>query len=69
MNLKNKVSKQEEQRQDHGYGECFDSCHMVGGCGGVGEETRGLRSTNRHGDIKYSTGNGVAKELIQDPWT
>ena len=39
------------------------------GCGGMGEEVRGLRSTNRelqnsHGDVKYSIGNGVAKELI-----
>ena len=24
LNLKNNLSKQEEQRQDHGYGECFD---------------------------------------------
>ena len=36
---------------------------------GMGEEVRGLRSTNRqiqnsHGDGKYSIGNGVAKELI-----
>ena len=36
---------------------------------GIGEEVRGLRSTNRylqnnHGDIKYSIGNGVAKEFI-----
>ena len=35
----------------------------------MGEEVRGLRSTNRqlqnsHGDVKYGTGNGVAKELI-----
>ena len=34
----------------------------------MGEEMRELRSTNRqlqnsHGDIKYSIGNGVAKEL------
>ena len=33
------------------------------------EQVRGLRSTTSqlkysHGDIKYSTGNGVAKELI-----
>ena len=32
---------------------------------GMGEEVKGLRSTNRqlqnsHGDIKYSIGNGVA---------
>ena len=36
---------------------------------GMGEEVKGLRSTNRqlqnsHGDVKCSTGNGVAKELI-----
>ena len=36
---------------------------------GLGEEMRGVRSTNRqiqnsHGDGKYSIGNGVAKELI-----
>ena len=35
----------------------------------MGEEVRGLRSTNRelqnhHGDVKYSIGNGIAKELI-----
>ena len=35
----------------------------------MGEEVRGLRSTNRqlqncHGDVKNSIGNGVAKELI-----
>ena len=40
----------------------------------MGDEVRGLRSTNKqlqnsHGDIKYSIGNGVAKEPIHDPWT
>ena len=35
----------------------------------MGEEMRELRSTNRwllnsHGSVKYSIGNGVAKELI-----
>lgn len=35
----------------------------------MGEEVRGLRSTNRqlensHGDAQYGIGNGVAKELI-----
>ena len=39
------------------------------GYGGMGEEVRGLRSTNMqlqnsHGDVKYSTANGGAKELI-----
>ena len=69
MNLKYKLRKQEEQRQNHGYRECFDGCQMGEGCGGMGEEVRGLRSTNRqlqnsHGDVKYSIGNGGAKELI-----
>ena len=35
----------------------------------MGEEVKGLRSTNRylqnsHGHVKYSIGNGVAKEFI-----
>ena len=48
LNLKNKLSKQEEHRQNHGYRQCFDGCQMGGGCREVGEEVRGLRSTNRH---------------------
>ena len=47
LNLKNKLSKQEEQRQNHGYGENFNGCQVGGGSGGMGEEVRGLRSTNR----------------------
>ena len=36
----------------------------------MGEEMRGLRSTNRllqnnHGNVRYSIGNAVAKELIR----
>ena len=34
LNLKTKLSKQEEQRQNHGYGEHFDVC-QIGGC--IGE--------------------------------
>ena len=51
---------------------------MGEGCGGKGEEVRGLRSTNRWlqnspGDVKYSTGYGVAKEIThmthgREPW-
>ena len=33
LNLKNKLSKQEEQRQIHGFGEGFDGCQMGGGLG------------------------------------
>ena len=69
LNLRNKLSKQEEQRQNHGYGKHFDGCQMRVRYGEMVEEVRGLRSTNRwlqnnHGDVKYSIGNGVAKELI-----
>ena len=28
---KNKLSGQEEQKQNHGYRECFDGCQMGGG--------------------------------------
>ena len=49
--------------------ECLGGCQMGGGCEEMGEEVRGLRSTNKqlqnsHGDVKYSVGNGVAKEII-----
>ena len=30
LNIKNKLSKQEEQRQNHGYKECFYGCQMGG---------------------------------------
>ena len=43
---KNKLSKQ-VQRQNHGSREHFDGYQMAGGCGGKGEEVRGLKSTNR----------------------
>ena len=38
---KKQVSKQ-EQRQNHGYGECFDGFQMMAGCRGMGEEVRGF---------------------------
>ena len=37
LNVKNKLSKQEEQRQNHGYREHFDVCQIEGGCGGIDE--------------------------------
>ena len=66
--MKNKLSKQEEQRRNHGYGEHFDGCQMGGVCRGMDEEVMGLTSTNMqlqnsHGDVKYNIGNGVAKKL------
>ena len=33
FNLKNKLSKQEHQRQNHGYEVGFDGCQMGGGVG------------------------------------
>ena len=51
---------------------------MGGGFGGNGSRGEGIRSTNKclqnsHMDVKYSTGNGEAKELIhmtpgQEQW-
>ena len=41
-----KQAKQEELRQNHGYRECFEGASWDGGVG-VGEQVRGLRSTNR----------------------
>ena len=47
LNLKNKLSEQ-EQRQNHGYRECFDGCQMEGGCREMDEEGKGLQiGTNR----------------------
>ena len=43
---KNKLSKQLEQEQYHGYREHFDGCQIGGSSGGMGEELRGVRSTN-----------------------
>ena len=46
LNLKKKFNQQ-ELRQNHGYREHFDGCLMGRRCGGLGEEVRGLRGTNR----------------------
>ena len=67
MNLKNKLSKQ-EQRQNHGYRERFDGLQMgvEWGNGWRGEGIKKYKQVvkNSHGDVKYSIGNGVAIELI-----
>ena len=46
----------------------FDGDQMAGECGGMGEEVRGLRSTNRklqnsHGGVKYSVRKEQPKNL------
>ena len=43
---KNKLHEPEEQGQIMDT-EYFDGCQMGGECEGMGEEVRGLRSTNR----------------------
>ena len=43
---KKQLSKQ-EQRQNHGYRGYFDGCQIGRGVGGMCEEEKGLRSTNR----------------------
>ena len=45
---KNKLSKQEEQRQNHRYREHFDGCQIGGGCGRMSKEVKRLRSTNSY---------------------
>ena len=57
LNLKNKLSKEEEQRQNHGYRKYFDGCEVGRRQWGMGEEVRGLGSTNEqlqnsHEDVK-----------------
>ena len=47
LNLKIKPSKQEGQKQSHGYGEHFDGCQMRRVWGRMGEEVSGLGRTNR----------------------
>ena len=69
LSSQSKNETKQTRTQNHGYEEHFDGCGMGGGCRRMSEEVRGLRSTNRelqnsHGDVKYSIGNGAAKELI-----
>ena len=44
---KNKLSKQEEERQNHGYREHFNGCQIGGVCRGMGKKVKELRNTNR----------------------
>ena len=41
-----KLSKQQEEEQNHRYRECFDGSHMGGGVRKMGKKSEGLRSTN-----------------------
>ena len=42
LNRKNKLSQEEEQRQNLGYSERFDGWQMGEGCSGLGEKVRGM---------------------------
>ena len=68
LTIQPRKQTKQTRTENHGYGEHFDGCKMGRGVGGMGEEVRGL-STNRWiqnspGDVKYSVGNGAAKEPI-----
>ena len=67
-------SKNKKNRQNHGYGEGFDGSQMGRGYGGVGEEVRGLRSTNRqlynsHGGKVHYRKQSSRRTYTHDPWT
>ena len=69
MNLKRKLRKQAEQKQNHRYGDCLEGFWWGKGRGRMGEKVQGLRSTNwqvqnRQGEVRNGIGNGAAKELI-----
>ena len=46
LNLKNKLNKQAEQKQNHRYGDRLECYQLVGRRGRMGEKVQGLRSTN-----------------------
>ena len=47
IEYKKQTKQTRKTEQNHEYGECFDGCQMGGACGGMGEEVKGLKSTNR----------------------
>ena len=46
LNLKNKLSKQAEQKQNHRYGDHMRGYQLTEGRGRIGEKVQGLRSIN-----------------------
>ena len=46
MNLKNKLSKQAEQKQNHRHGDHLEGYPLGGEIGRMGEKVQRLRSTN-----------------------
>ena len=70
LNLKSKLSNKKNRDRIMDTESILIVARWEGGVEGMGEEVRGIRSTNRQlqtsqGEVKYSTGNGVAKELIR----
>ena len=68
MNIKNKLSKQAEKKQNHGYGDHLEGYRLGRGRGKMEGKVQGVRRTNgyvqnRQVDVKNSIGNGIAKEL------
>ena len=47
LNLKSKLSKQAEQKQNHRYGDHLEGYQLGGGRGRMGEKVHGLKSTNQ----------------------
>ena len=62
-NQTNKLSKQLEQEQNHRNGDHMER-YQWGGGKDTGNKKHKWQVQNRHGDIKNSIGNGVAKDLI-----
>ena len=44
LNIKNKLRKQPEQKQNHRYGDHLEGCHLSEGRGGMGKKVQGLIS-------------------------
>ena len=66
---KKQTSKQNRNRIIDRYGDHLEGYQVGSGIGRMKEKVQGLRSTSKqlqksHRDVRYSIGNGVAKELI-----
>ena len=57
MNLKNKLSKQAKQKQNHRYGDHLEVYQLGEGRGSMGEKAQGLRSING----RYKIDRGMSR--------
>ena len=72
LNLKNKPRKQEEQRQNHEYGERFDGCQIRGGCGYRGEGIKKYKQVVTEQPWGYKIQYrkwSHQRTYMHDPWT